>query len=294
MTTNKLILGTVQMGLNYGINNSKGKINLNEAYGIFEKAYESGIIILDTAESYGNAHQIIGDFHALNPEIRFKVITKVPPFERIGNIEVKIEQYLTEMNINQLEGFMFHSFKSYKENQKIISKLSLLKKKGLVKHIGVSIYTNDELETLLFDDKIELIQMPFNLLDNFSLRGKLMQEAKRKGKIIHTRSAFLQGLFFKGLKDKHPVVQALKQQLTEINKISESKGISIATLALAYCKQQTCIDQVLIGVDSIDQLLINLEANNCQLHENTVHLINKINIKNISLLNPSLWGNLIC
>lgn len=293
MRTNKLILGTVQMGLNYGVNNSKGKIEKEEADKIFKSAYESGITLLDTAEAYGNAHQIIGDFHALNPEIRFKVITKVPPIERLTNVEDKIEHYLKVMNISQLEGFMFHSFESYKDNQEIISKLSSLKKEGLLKQIGVSVYTNDELQTLLSDGEIELIQMPFNLLDNFGLRGKLMKEAKKKGKTIHTRSTFLQGLFFKDLNDNHPVVKALKQELCEIYKLSESMGVSIATLALAYCNQQTCIDQVLIGVDSVDQLRINLYASNCYLPENAIQIINQININNIKLLNPSLWGDLI-
>jgi hypothetical protein len=35
-----LILGTAQFGLNYGINNSAGKVNLNEVYNIFEFALE--------------------------------------------------------------------------------------------------------------------------------------------------------------------------------------------------------------------------------------------------------------
>jgi aryl-alcohol dehydrogenase-like predicted oxidoreductase len=57
-----LILGTAQFGLNYGINNSAGKVNLNEVYNIFEYALENGIQTLDTASVYGNAHEIIGGF----------------------------------------------------------------------------------------------------------------------------------------------------------------------------------------------------------------------------------------
>ena len=64
---NKLILGTVQMGLPYGINNSTGKVSLEDSLEILDYAFENGIKTLDTAEAYGNAHEVIGIFHHHNP-----------------------------------------------------------------------------------------------------------------------------------------------------------------------------------------------------------------------------------
>ena len=69
----KFILGTVQMGLDYGINNSIGKISVEESFKILLKAYLSGITTLDTAEVYGEAHQLIGDFHRSHPEFKFQI-----------------------------------------------------------------------------------------------------------------------------------------------------------------------------------------------------------------------------
>ena len=48
----KIILGTAQFGLNYGINNKNNKPNLEEILNI-EFAYSNGIRTLDTADSYG-------------------------------------------------------------------------------------------------------------------------------------------------------------------------------------------------------------------------------------------------
>lgn len=149
MSINKLILGTVQMGLSYGINNPHGKIKDEEGYEILKMAFESGIRFLDSAETYGNAHQVIGDFHTQNPTYKFKLITKIPPLDKIDNIDNKIEQYLQELNVNELECLMFHSFKSYKNNHNIIPRLEELKEKGQINHYGVSIYTNDELKELI-------------------------------------------------------------------------------------------------------------------------------------------------
>ena len=51
------------MGLDYGINNSYGKISNRQSFEILSLAFSNGINILDTAEVYGNSHQIIGKFH---------------------------------------------------------------------------------------------------------------------------------------------------------------------------------------------------------------------------------------
>lgn len=280
------------MGLSYGINNIKGKIKVSESHEIFKMAFESGIRLLDSAETYGNAHQIIGNFHTLYPEYRFNVITKVPPLDKIENIEAKIEQYLQELNVNELECIMFHSFQSYKNNINLIPRLENLKEKGQIKQIGVSIYTNEELKELIDDNNIDVIQLPFNLLDNFSVRGKLLNEAKSKGIIIHTRSAFLQGLFFKNPLEESSIVKPLKNQLIEINNLAQKAGVPIGTLALSYCIGQSCIDQVLIGIDSKDQLQFNLDAVGHQISDAIIKSINQIKTTNKDLLNPSLWNNL--
>ncbi len=72
----KIILGTVQFGLRLWINNNNGKPNHNEVKSILDYAYNNNINFLDTAEAYGNSHEIIGNYHA-NSNNKFKVITKL-------------------------------------------------------------------------------------------------------------------------------------------------------------------------------------------------------------------------
>ncbi|PWA06143.1 hypothetical protein DB895_04375 [Flavobacterium psychrotolerans] len=278
------------MGLAYGINNSTGKISFENSCEILSKAFELGISTLDTAEAYGNAHQVIGEFHKLNPNIKFNIITKIPHDVDINKIEERVKTYIKDMNVDCLEVLMFHSFDSYKNNHQIIERLKSIKSQGLIKNIGVSIYTNEQIEALLLDDAISVVQMPFNLLDNESVRGELMQELKDKGKIVHTRSAFLQGLFFKESSDANAVCQELLSELIEIKSIAKGENLSISDLALGYCLRQKNIDQVLIGVDSILQLLDNVKSSNCILNQEVVNKINAIKVENSDLLNPSLWN----
>ena len=62
MDTDKIALGTVQFGLDYGINNTRGRIPKDEAFLILSKASEAGISVLDTAAAYGQSEEVIGEY----------------------------------------------------------------------------------------------------------------------------------------------------------------------------------------------------------------------------------------
>ncbi len=284
----KFILGTVQMGLAYGINNTIGQISLEKSHAILEYAFDNGIKILDSAEAYGNAHEVIGAFHKNHPKKSFEIITKLP-HQFDANINDKVNTYLTDLRVSQLHALLFHSFSSYKKNIGNFEVLTNLKASGKIKYIGVSVYTNEEIEEVLLNDSVDIIQLPFNLFDNSNLRGDILEKAKAKGKVIHTRSALLQGLFFKDIYSENKIVQSLKTELLQVSTISKVNKSTIGQLALNYCLQQTVIDNVLIGVDSKQQLEDNIESLNHTIEGEIIQEINKIKIDNINLLNPSLW-----
>ncbi len=281
--SSKLILGTVQFGLNYGINNTQGKPAKENVFKILSYAYEKGIRYLDTAELYGDAHNLIGEYHRLNPDKKFGIITKFP-HEFDGELDSKINMYLNQLNVNNLSAILFHSFDSYK-----LHKSQVKCKLRRVEKIGVSIYTNEQMNEVIDDVNVDIIQLPFNLFDNINLRGELMKKAKAKNKIVHTRSAFLQGLFFMEKGNPNKIAVQLKNELEFIANLSERNFTSVGSLALNYCLNQSDIDGVLIGVDSLVQLKENIKFS--KKYESLPYLneVNAINIENIELLNPSLW-----
>jgi len=278
------------MGIPYGINNIVGKIKIEDSLRILEYAFDNGIHYLDTAESYGNAHEIIGIFHQEKPSKRFNVITKLP-HKLNSSFDKKVDKYLEQMNIPEIDTLMFHSFESYKRYGISDGKdLEELKLRGKIKSFGVSVYTNDEIDEVIPDKNVDVIQLPFNLFDNENLRAEVIKKIKSSGKKIHTRSAYLQGLFFKELDSKNELIQSLSSELLYIKEISKEFKIPIHQLALNYCLQQSQIDNVLIGVDSMKQLERNLKAANQKLSDSIMNKINKIRIENLTLINPSLWS----
>ena len=285
----KLILGTVQFGLNYGINNSEGKVSLNNSLKILEYAYDHGVRTLDSAEVYGNAHDVIGIFHDKNPTKIFNIITKLPKLINYDILD-KTNGYLRDLKVKHLETLMFHSFDSYKNNIKNFDVLKELKSNNKIMSLGVSVYTNTEVEKVLLNKDIDIIQLPFNLFDNASLRGDILQKAKISGKTIHTRSALLQGIFFKNPSEKNIIVSKLRKELEEIHKISLDNNISISNMALSYVFNKPYIDNIVIGVDSLLQLKQNLKSINFKMNEDVINSINDIKIKNKEFLNPVAWS----
>jgi aryl-alcohol dehydrogenase-like predicted oxidoreductase len=245
---------------------------------------------LDTAADYGDSEIKIGNFILKQNKKSFDIITK---FSKKEGVEWKesLSNSLKKMNVPNVDIIMFHSFEAYinaKNNNEIDS---ILKFKGsLFNKLGVSVYTNDELKMLKTDENIEVIQSPFNILDNENIRGHILKALKDDGKIVHTRSAFLQGLFFMEHSQIPRKLMDLISPLKEINNIAEQNDFCVGHLALQYVLSKDYIDGVLIGVESIDQLQKNIQWAKTNIPFGVLEKIDKkIHIQNSALLNPSLW-----
>jgi aryl-alcohol dehydrogenase-like predicted oxidoreductase len=88
----RLILGTVQFGLDYGINNAQGKPHQEEVNNILNSAWQQGIRTLDTAYAYGNAEELIGQFHHRQNQ-RFQINTKFTS-DQPGTIDSQVTESL--------------------------------------------------------------------------------------------------------------------------------------------------------------------------------------------------------
>lgn len=286
----KLILGTVQFGMNYGINNKDGKPSFDKVKEILDAAANHGVLILDSAESYGDSQEIIGNYHKKSFNT-FQLITKFSDarLDLPKNIKERVYLNLKTLNVENLYSYMFHSYADFKKFYSGFKEdLIFLKKEKSIHKIGVSLYTNKELEEVLKHDDIGLVQLPFNLFDNSSRRKEILLKAKLKGIEIHVRSTFLQGLFFKELNSIQDKIFPLKPYLKELEQIKKKYKISTETLSLQYVLQKTYIDKVLIGVDNVPQLQKNIEICSKKVNIPT-QIIDNINIKEGDLLNPINW-----
>ena len=283
----KLIIGTVQFGLDYGINNISGLPSLEKVFSILNSA-KGEVSCLDTASGYGVSEERIGLYHLKHPDKIFDLNTK---FSKgiIENPLKELKTALLKLKVPIINTMMFHSLDDFRLNQE---KMEILLKEGkgnYFKKFGVSVYTVEELEKLKNIVQIEVIQVSFNLLDNHTKKGAILSELKALGKEIHVRSCFLQGLFFKSTEDLEENLKDAAKYLDELNHIAKMNNYSIGELALSYCISKPYIDKVIIGVDSKYQLQQNLKWASLRLNEEVEKTIDCIDVKEEFLLNPSKW-----
>jgi aryl-alcohol dehydrogenase-like predicted oxidoreductase len=283
----KLILGTVQFGLNYGVNNSSGKPNYNEIKSILDYAYENGVRELDSADVYGDSQEIIGQFELASPN-RFKLMSKFVD-DQGETFEKYLFKSLKRLNRIFLDGYYFHRFSDF-EKFNFFDQVYDLKKRNILGVLGVSLYSNEQLKIAIDHPDIDLIQLPFNLLDSNSEKQNLLIRAKENGKKIYIRSIFLQGLFFKKPDNLPNQFLSLAHAIRTLHDIAITTNFSIEDLCMAYVSSKFFIDGIVIGVDNLNQLKSNINSSKLTLDQEIITEIEKITISDRNLLNPSLWA----
>ena len=283
-----LSLGTVQLGLDYGIANKDGKPTTEKACEIISTVTQRGINCFDTAIDYGDSERVLGE--CLKKEAF--IISKISSNE-LENIEKEAKSSLGRLNQKELWGILLHDSKildhwSNKESQRI----AILKDKGLIKHFGVSIYSKDEFDKALEIEDIELIQVPSNMLDNRLVKNSWISRAKQKGKLLFIRSIYLQGIFFLGSKALPPYLEDAKEPLKELESIANSLNINLSQLALSYIKTIAKDAIILFGAENRQQAIENIELFNESLNLD-LEIIDKIILIasriDENIYNPSLW-----
>jgi hypothetical protein len=148
---------------------------------------------------------------------------------------------------------------------------------------------NIEVEGVINDSNIDVVQAPFNILDNASKREVTYIKVKKSGKILHARSVFLQGLIFKNSNNLKGEFSSLKPPLEYIEKLCKMYKLSINELALSYVLSKTYIDGVLIGIDNVNQLINNMEIAYYKIPDNLYNEIDNLVVQDINILNPKNW-----
>lgn len=273
----KIGLGTVQFGLDYGISNESGKTPKKEVHRILEFAQNEDIDILDTANAYGNAEKVLGSIGVEN----FKVVSKFLPEQDLNtSIEEQLKKTLSRLKINSIYGYLAHRPVDILNNPYQWKLLKRYKDQGIANKIGFSLNDPNELEQLLEKNFVpDIIQVPFNYFDRRF--EAVIKQLHSQACEIHSRSTFLQGLFFKDPETLPSHFEEVKGLLYEV----KDSTSNLAGSLLRYVLEKPFIDKVIVGVESKDQLSENIKS--LELAESLPQKDFKITN---SILNPSEWS----
>lgn len=251
-----IALGTVQFGLAYGVSNTTGQVSLPEARRILDAASECGMDTLDTAIAYGESETVLGQLGVGG----WRVVSKLPAVptsaeDVAGWVRAQFAASLQRLGVSHLEGLLLHRPDQLIEpgGDALWAALLDLREQGLVRKIGVSIYSHEELPALTAGRRFDLVQAPLNILARSLVDSGWAKRLKEQGAELHVRSAFLQGLLLMG-PDRparffhwQPLWQQWQGWL-------DQHGLSPLQACLRYCLSLPQVDRVVVGVESAAQL----------------------------------------
>ena len=291
----RLVLGTAQLGMNYGIINRTGQPDLKRAERIVKTAWEFGIRQFDTAQAYGQSEQILGlIIKDLGIGDKAKVITKFAPDVDHSNREAldkSLRISMDNLGTESLYGLILHRENMFGLWEKVLRKYLMgLVDSGRVEHIGLSVYSPEKAIQALNTKGISMVQLPTNIIDQRFEKAGVFDLADEVGKTIYIRSIFLQGLLLMPpeLLPEHMGFAA--SVLNRLNLLSQDIGLKTVELCIGYVKHTCPNSMIVFGAETATQVRENLQWWKMAWPNELAQRIQTefLNVDEI-ILNPSLW-----
>ena len=286
---NRLALGTAQFGLDYGIANACGRVAPEAVAAILKEARSHGMDTIDTAIAYGDAEWQLGEAGTGG----WRVVTKLPAVpgdcrDVGGWIATAVEHSLLRLKIPSLYGLLLHSPGQLLENggEKISEAMAGLKRDGLVKKTGISIYDPAELDVLVPRFPADLVQAPFNILDRRLARSGWMKRLHEQGVERHVRSIFLQGLLLMGAAERAGKFGRWQPLWSRLEAWLAHAGSTPLEACVGFALSFPEIHRIVIGIDSLSQLREIFIASKSPVPA----LPDDLLTGDLDLLNPARWA----
>jgi aryl-alcohol dehydrogenase-like predicted oxidoreductase len=299
-----ITLGTVQLGLNYGVANQSGKPSDAEAAAILAVAARAGITHLDTARAYGDSEARIGRLLPIDSKPIVKIISKLQlhetlqdnaPEHEVGSaVDASVYGSCRDLQREHLDVLMFHSISDmFRWHGAAIDHLQNLVDRGVIHALGASVYAPSDAVRALMDSRITHLQIPFNLLDSRWLNdGFLYALAQRPEVCVHARSVFLQGLLINQANTWPNWVTQSRLLVKSIEDLTHELGRkSAADLCIAYVRSFPWVTTLVLGVETPLQLeeLLGCAAEPALTEGQAALVQARLTEVPARLLNPSLW-----
>lgn len=299
----RLTLGTVGLGLTYGISNADGKPTAEKSSRIFSTAYDLGINTIDTAQNYGDAETITGLFLSQHKnEVKPTVITKfVVSDESLLNKDLAKKQVYQSvrssceiLGLEKIPICLFHKGKDQPMDlvlETLPSILEDLKNDGLIDLAGISIYYAHEAEEFLKLPVVEAFQVPINIFDHRLINNGMLHQMFLKNKVVFARSVFLQGLFFISLENLPQDLSNARPYISALQDLAKQADMSIAQLAFSFVNELPGITSVVFGAVAEQQVKENVDLLNGEpipdfIKSSISKLFNSIPE---NIITPGLW-----
>ncbi len=267
-----LALGTVSLACAYGIaepGSTAACPDPNLALRVIREARAHGISLFDTAPAYGEAEVLLG--RELASDADCTITTKLaPPVDQCGRalegqaleraVISSVEASLERLARPRIDVLLIHNATlDVLQDSALIEALLRLRKRGLVSHLGVSVYREDEALAAMRGDAFDVVQIGLSLLDQRPLL-RVLPTAQRLGIAIITRSALLKGALTSRARWLSPRLAHVHAAADSARRALEVSWEELPAIALRFCLGVEGVSSTLIGVHDLDELTAALRA----------------------------------
>ena len=262
---NNLIFGTAKMGIKGYTANSQAKVADNSK--LLDYLIYKGVTRLDTAERYGESHDIIADYN-LTRGNQFLISTKIDSLTpKDKNVSKKLIEFTTKtierLNIEMLDILYLHQNDlQIISDPYIIDGLKELKSKKLISKTGISIYEESELEFGLDSEWYDCIQFPLNIYDSFLYDKYISNYDSKRIKFI-ARSIFFRGYLFNNNISNFKKFMDFPM-FFKINQLIKDLDIDLSYLTMSFLKEKTKLDSIIFSSSSIENINKIISFNNAK------------------------------
>lgn len=265
------------------------------ASAIVHEAWKLGIREFDTAQAYGRSESVLGKcLSDIGIIQEAKVISKFDPtlnHTDADEMSRSLDQSLSMLGVDSLFGMMLHKedFLSLWD-QGLGKTLEGFVSSGMIRHMGVSVYSPDQAIRALNTPGIDIVQLPTNILDRRFEKAGVFQLAKKNGKKIYIRSVFLQGLLLMCPEDIPKNMSFARPVIESLEALSREMVLTRQEICLAYIRYQMPSNSVIFGAEMPSQVKENVQAWQSEVPESLQDKVRTL-FPNVDeqILNPVLW-----
>ena len=295
LTVSAVSLGTVSLGVDYGINapGQFGRPNEFAAIRLLREAVDRGITLIDTAPTYGTSERLIGC--ALGANARVLIATKVTPPADTSSVGPSIERSLAAsrraLARDTLDIVQIHNLTvDMMARGDVTEALVAAKRRGILRFIGASVYGEDAALAVLGSGQFDVLQVALSALDQ-RMVAKVLPASDTAGVGVLVRSALLKGALT-------PKAQWLPGALERLHTAAERARDLLAggswdrlpISAMRYGLSAPYVASVLTGARTTAELdqAIQAEAEG-PLDDRVLRDAATLALNEEHLLNPSHW-----
>ena len=287
---NKLIIGSAQFGLDYGVTNLDGRVSKDKVRSIIEKARFHQIMNLDTASSYGSSENVLGSLGIKD----FNVITKLPSFDGVTSefdfvCQKIIKKSLSNLKVQMVDTVLLHRPEELlgSDGDSIFKALSGLKEHGYTKKIGISIYAPEILNEIFSKYTFDVVQVPLNIFDRRIITSGWLKKLTDKNISVIARSVFLQGILLAKLNDLPMYFHNWASFFDNWVDFYYRNELTALEASLQFVAQIPEINKIIVGVENENQFFEILKA----LEKPRMIDSSYLTVNDLGLISPNYWQN---